>query len=439
MKTFNVQGQVISKTLGTPIPWAKVTVFSSAVVGNERSAAAYVPLAPLTQDTGWDGKFSIDIASPSAPDVYFRVSQVIDGAERIIYNENPATQARHHIPDVLGVTLRTDQGLAFAGKQPLRPYEDLFVFTRVGTIGVDEIDTVGTGYAYPTPPATGEAANSPFGSTLDVAGFFGQLVNIWRYKIQYSTDGQNWTDVNDPLSNTYFEFLAGGGHWVTVALGPFTEGGQQNVYKLPYVERPGQPWIFPDLLARWDTTKVPNGTYTLRLLGFVPDPSGNQLVPITFQSDPKYSTLNLRIDNDPPSVHIDSFTFPDGTQKTVDDAACAMVPFGTTGATGHLLVHFTAFDPNGHLASYSLDANYGHNKTVSPQPPGAHDSFAAHLAAGSWNGGTVTADYDPATYTAGKMPQCAYEFALVAPKRTTNGYSRIYSGGDALHLTILRP
>jgi hypothetical protein len=436
MKTYNVQGQVVSKTLGTPIAWAKVTVFSSAVIGDERSGVVLVPLAPVTQVTGWDGTFSVDIASDRAPDVYFRVSQVIDGAERIIYNENPATQARHHIPDVLGVKLQTDQGLTFGGPMPLRPYQDLFVFTRVGLIGVDEIDTVGTGYAYPAPPATGDNADSPFGATLDIAGFFGQLVNIWRYKIQYSLDGQNWADVSDPLSNTYFEFLAGGGHWVTAAMGPFTEGGQQNVYKLPYVERPGQPWIFPDLLARWDTTKVPNGTYTLRILGFAPDPGGDQLVPITLQFDPKYSKLKLRIDNDPPVVHIDRFTFPDGTVKTVDEAACAMVTFGTTG---DLKVDFTAFDPNGHLASYVLDANYGHGSTVSPPPPGAHDNFAAHLAAGSWNGGSATADYDAATYTKVRMRQCAYEFALGAWKRTTNGYSTIYSGGDSLHLTILRP
>jgi hypothetical protein len=121
---------------------------------------------------------------------------------------------------------------------PPPPYDHLFVFTRVGLIGVDQIDTVGataSGYAYPAispaPPASSDA-NSPFGSTLDIAGWFGQQAQVYRYKVQVD-DGSGWRDVTDPLANTYYDFALGGGSWRTVAMGRSTQEARSTSTRCP--------------------------------------------------------------------------------------------------------------------------------------------------------------------------------------------------------------
>jgi len=111
---------------------------------------------------------------------------------------------------------------------------------------------------------------------------------VYRYKLQYSSDGVTWNDISDPLSNTYYEFALGGGTWRTIDMGPFDEGGQTHVYTLPYVEQPAVPWIFPDLIARWDTSKVPNGLYTLRIQGFKVDSTGTMLVRYFYFRTPQF-------------------------------------------------------------------------------------------------------------------------------------------------------
>jgi hypothetical protein len=302
------------------------------------------------------------------------------------------------------------------------------------------VGAAASGYARPdTNPAAPNSsdANAPFGATLDLCGWFGQLADVYRYKIQYSTDGAAWHDISDPLSNTYYEFALGGGTWRTIAMGPFTEGGQTNVYKLPYIEQPATPWIFPDLLARWDSSKVANGRYLLRLQGFKVDPTGTLLVPSSsLITDPSYGTLRLRIDNTPPVVSIGSLTHvpPSGPAQTV--AVCDIVHF----TTGRLDVAFTAQDPEGHLRGYSLIAMFGHNQAT-PAAPGAAGEYSTHIdPTHHWTGGAFTAKYDGATtFKPAVMPTCAYQFRLRVSKRTTNGYGLIYDGlEDTKHITLQR-
>lgn len=108
------------------------------------------------------------------PHIIFKVTPKIDGIDRIIYNENPAMQTRWNIGDVLSVTLEATNCVSIVPPASGRPYDILFVFTRVGIIGVNNIDAVGagaSGYAYPdiNPAAPNSRdANSPFGLTLDI-------------------------------------------------------------------------------------------------------------------------------------------------------------------------------------------------------------------------------------------------------------------------------
>jgi hypothetical protein len=437
--TFNIQGSVVSKSTGAGVPIATVQVYQ---------LGSATPLA--TVPTDGVGKFNLnfpwplDVSIPgNRPDVHFKVIQRVDGAERVIYNENPATQTRKNIGDVLSVSLKAAEGLStMPAPSTGRPTDTLFVFTRVGVIGVNQIDTSGpaaSGYARPdaNPAAPNSSdANAPFGSTLDIAGWVGQLADVYRYKVQYSLDGVTWSDVSDPLSNTYYEFALGGGTWRTISMGPFTEGGQANVYKLPYVEQPAVPWIFPDLIARWDTSKVANGLYTLRVQGFKVDSTGTTLVPSTaLIIDPAFGQLKLRVDNTPPEVSIGAITYvpPIGPSHPV--SVCEIVAF----SGGRLDVTFTARDTQGHLRSVALNALFGHNQAT-PIPTDGVSEYSAHInPTRHWDGGVFTVSYDSATFTPAVMPTCAYEFRLQVSKRTTNGYGLLYSNQeDTKHLTLQR-
>lgn len=440
MATFNMQGKVVDKTTKLGVPLARVLVYEIDAVGAGLRADLLVEVV-----TGIDGGFSVDFPWPldisimqNRPDIIFKVTQKIDGIEKVIYDENPATQTRWNIGDVLSVTLEAQNCVSIAPPASGRPYDILFVFTRVGIIGVNTIDTVGagaSGYAYsdvnPAAPNIREA-NTPFGSTLDIAGWFGQFTDTVRYKIQYSTDGVTFHDITDPLFNLYYEFAPTGGSWVSMPMGPFSEGGQNNVFKLPYVEKPGQPWIFPDLIAKWDTTKRTDGLYTLRIQGFRWGPGGAALAPsVSLLIDPSYGVLKLRTDNTAPVSRINGMSFNGASVKV-----CDIVNF----SSGILSIEFEASDAAGHLREYTLNAMYGHNQVVTPIPAGGADNYGNHIGpTRHWNGGTFTVNYDTAAYTATKMPTCAYQFRLDVTKRTTNGYGLIYVGvEDTVHVTLKR-
>lgn len=433
MATFNIQGKVLKKSVPLGLSFAKVQVFHLG-----RSA----PVIEATTEI--DGSFDVSFpwAEAGRPDIHFRVTQLINGVEQVIYNENPAVQTRHNIADVLAVTLRTDDGLAASPPLAGRPYDRLFVFTRVGNIGVDRIHD-DDGYADsdtdPTAPNSAQA-NAPFGATLDLAGWFGEFSGVYRYKVQYTDaavldDATVWHDVDDPLANSYYDFDSG--NWTTVPMGPIEDRGQINVYKLPYIERPGQPWIFPDRIAQWDTSKLANELYTLRIQGFAVGPDGTTLVPSAALILPAGSRLKLRIDNTAPVVKIHKIEHaPAGSTTFTEIPVCKIVDF----ETGLLRLEIEASDAEGHLGSYRLAALFGHSQSVTPPPPGAADSYAGHVdASRQWkNSGTVTVEYDAATYSAAKMPTCAYQFRLNAAKRTTNGYGPLFAGEDTAHITLQR-
>lgn len=453
MSTYNIQGKIIDKGSKLAIPYAKIKVYEvDTIAGGFKSDL-------LVEGNGdAAGNFTITFAwgAIGKPDVIFQVYQQIGGIAKLIYDENPALQTRWNIGDYLTVTLETSGGFAINPPSSSRSYDHLFVFTRIGVIGVNRIDTIGgaaTGYASPdTDPAAPNSAdaNAPFGATLDVCGWFGQFVNLVRYKLQYSTDGVTYQDVTDPFFNYYFELDSTGGHWATMAMGPFDEGGQVNLYKVPYIEKPGQPWIFPDLLGQWNTTKVVNGRYTLRIKGYKWVAGALQETSITdLDINPNYGTLKVTIDNTPPVAKLLDIWLNNDKKKV-----CDIVDFS---AGSVLKIEFEASDANGHLRNYSLNAMYGHNQVVSPLPARAADDYGKHIGpTRHWSGGVfkkpphAPTEFDAVEYIAAatpsagaysptQMPTCAYQFRLNVTKRTTNGYGLIYNGvEDTMHITLKR-
>lgn len=433
MVTYNIQGKVISKRNGLPVPFANIEVLEVDKVG-----ANYTVSAIATGKSQMNGAFNITFnfpyPLPNRPDIIFRVSQNVDGIVKYIYNENPSEDTRWNIGDVLSVNLEVEEECVTLNS-PLgsAPYNQLFVFTRVGIIATMDIDQT-DGYAYsdidPAPPNSMDS-NVPFGRTLDIAGWFGLFCDVEYYKIQYSSDGITWKDISDPLYNNWYDVA--NGQWVTESLGPLTIAGVNNLYKLP---RRDIPWTFPDLLARWDTTKVQDGLYTLRIQG--KKLVSNSIVDAVFLIiDPSYGTLKLQVDNSTPKCEIKQVW-----HDTTLLEPCTIVNF----TSGKIKIVLEASDIKGHLRRYALYAYYGHNQIVvpSPAPPvspnKAVDDYSNQIGpTKKWSGGIYTVEYPASEYDSFEMPTCAYQLRLRVDKRTQNGYGLVYwDYEDTVHITIQR-
>ncbi|OPY48218.1 MAG: hypothetical protein A4E47_00014 [Methanosaeta sp. PtaU1.Bin028] len=435
MGTYVVQGAIKSKRNGLPVPYANVEILKVGT-GN-----AVELIGSGISDVNGYFDISFDSAPPGRPSIIIRVSQKSGGSQgpdavvKYIYNENPAEDTRFNIGDVLGVDINVDEEcLTCNTPAGGAPYNQLFVFTRVGVIAVANIDQL-DGYANsdidpaetPGSPNISDS-NVPFGRTLDIAGWFGMFCDVEYYKVQYSTDGIIWQDIADPLHNNWYDVA--NGHWVTEAMGPLNLGSVANLYRLP---NRSLPWTFPDLLIQWDTTKVPNGLFTLRILGM--KMLSGSIIPAAYLTiDPSFGTLKLQIDNTPPKCEITD-VLHNGTQLN----PCAIVNF----STGTLTVVFEASDNAGHLRNYALNAYYGHNSIVVPTPilpSKAVDDYSKHIDASKrWTGGTYTIEYKASEYDSIEMPTCAYQLRLRADKRTSNGYGLVYWGyEDTVHITLMR-
>ncbi|MGD0694539.1 MAG: hypothetical protein ABSB82_06755 [Terriglobia bacterium] len=446
MSSFLIQGKVVSITNGQPVPYAKVQVFQVHMPG-------YTTSLLTTTSTHADGTFSAPFPHPSPPrpNVILRVSQTVGGITTYIYSENPHTDTRFSIADVVNVTLKASGTLVTSNPSPTpQPTGDEFLFTRVGNIVTGSISQT-NGYAYPNEgvapyPFPTQDSDAPFGGTLWIGGWFGvglttpplgaQYYKVqWAPGIQAASGAGPWTDVTDPLSNSYFDFTTE--NWISQSMGPTTVGGVIHLYQLP--NNPGSiPWAFPDLLAQLDTTKLPTGPVTLRAIGYtgaaVPGIVGDGTLATWLSTyvDPAYGSLKLQIDNTPPaSVSISGVNINGG----------AIPPCGTailgSSATDYLEIDFEASDTLGHLRDYTVDAIWGANHYVmpppSPPPPGwnpAYDNYSAHInGTNQWAGSASLATrYYGSQYNSSEMGPCAYDFRLRVDKRTTNGYGLVYYG-----------
>jgi hypothetical protein len=446
MSSFLIQGNVVSITNGQPVPYATVQVFQVSLPG-------YTTSLLTTVTTLADGTFSapFTFASPPRPNVILRVSQTVGGTTTYIYGENPATDTRWAIADVVNVTLKAS-GNVVTIHPPLTPMPggDEFLFTRVGNIVTGSISQT-NGYAYanelpPPYPYPTQDSDMPFGATLWIGGWFGaglttaplgaQYYKVqWTPGIQLATGTGPWTDVTDPLSNSYYD--PSSHNWVTQSMGPTQVGGVSNLYQLP--NNPTSiPWAFPDLLAQLDTTVLPTGPVTLRAIGYtadaVPKIVGGAGPANWFSSyvDPVFGSLKLQIDNTPPGSAVISGININGNPVP----PCAPANLGSL-TTDYLEIHFEASDPLGHLRDYAVDAIWGANNYVMPPPnpsgPGwnpAYDNYSTHInGTNQWAGSaTLTTRYYGSQYNSAEMGPCAYDFRLGVNKRTTNGYGLIYTG-----------
>lgn len=476
---YTVNGHVECVDSGW-VPYGAVAqVFEVDPVPGGSYAVDASPLATAGLDAS--GDFTVTFTWPpggagfeiGGPDLIFLFTQNVGGSIETIYEESP-TEAHWNVTDAATLAFRTTSELAVCSNPSIDlgsiPNDKLFLFTRVGNCETAEIDCRGSdvtseGYYRPRKAPfsfTGTDTDQPFGATLDLFGWFGKLCTIDYYKVQYSTDaGASWTDVETSLPNKWYDTSDPNPlnwHWVSQSMGPFSDGGLDNLYQIPFLVRPNTPWSYLDRVARFNTTLTGDGLGRVKIIGY--KWSGGSLVTVTSADlliDPNYGEIVLQIDNTAPTVQILEVEL-NGVSKPV----CEILNLGS-GASDEISVSVRAWDQQGHLRNYVLDAMYGHDCYVKPRPIApdkAADNYNNNATASPlWQGNlSYTTEYVGSAYGSGGaspmtdcsfmsygdmptdvMPTCAYQFRLRVSKRTTNGYGLIYHGvEDTWHVTIQR-
>ena len=444
--------------------WAPYGAVVKAFEVDPLPGGSYTVNSPelATATVNASGNFTLTFPWPSGggfevggPDIIFVFTQNINGSAEIIYEEN-ASGTRWNVADATTIPLNVASPLAVCSNPAVTPSSvpnnKLFLFTRIGnheTANIDSKGSVVTSQGYHRPrkvPYSFAGANTdqPYGSALDMFGYFGSQSQIAYYKVQYSADGgATWTDIKTLLPNKWYSTSDPNPlnwNWVSESMGPVSYGGINNLYRVPYFVRPNTPWSWFDRVAIFNSTLVTDGLTRFKIAAY--KQSGASLIPATSSDiiiDPNYGEIVLQIDNTPPAVKILDVKL-NGVSKNV----CQILNFGT-GSTDKISVNFRAHDQRGHLQGYALNAMYGHNASVSPKPttPNKAEDNYNNNAGGSplWQGGLgYITDYKGDIYTPTMIPDCAYQFRLTASKRTTNGYGLIYHNvEDTWHITIDRP
>ncbi|MDL2124540.1 MAG: hypothetical protein LWX51_16025 [Deltaproteobacteria bacterium] len=477
---YTVNGHAECTMAGWAPYGAMVKVFEIDPLPGGSYTVDPTPLATTTVDE--NGNFTAIFSWPSGgagyevggPDLILQFTQNINSSFETIYEENPS-EAHWNVADGATLTFEISSPLAVCLNPDIDlssiPNNKLFLFIRVGNCKTSDIDCKGSvigseGYYRPRKAPysfTGmDTTDQPFGRTLHLFGWFGKLCTIDYYKVQYSTDGgTTWTDIETSLPNKWYDTSDPNPlnwHWVSESMGPFSDGGLDNLYKVPFFVRPDTPWSWLDRVARFNTTLATDGLCRLKIIGY--KWSGSSLVEATSSDilvDPNYGEIVLQIDNTPPTVNILDVKL-NGVSKPV----CDILNFGIS-ATDEISVSFRVWDQRGHLRNYVLDAMYGHDCYVKPRPTTpdkASDNYENNASGSpSWQGNlSYTTEYIGSDYGSGGaspstdcfsktfaqmpanvMPTCAYQFRLHASKRTTNGYGLIYHWvEDTWHVTIQR-
>jgi hypothetical protein len=427
------------------------------------------------------------------PDIIFRVTQDCAEGGTVIFEENYG-QARWNIPTTLDVTLTANSEACCLSDQGDDPEGACAVLTNVCD---DPIDVIGgnpgapatpAGYLYPGAVSIG--GDRPYAGRVLIQGQVGNAVDY--YEFQWSDGGgATWNDMPAAavadIPRRYWDLPSNTFHPV-----PFltsVDGRLVFESRLHY-EATHDPltwgatrfWMANNYLSlmNWLTrTPFLNGTYRLRIKGWqlagghLTSPQNLEYLPTC--STPTPAELVLRIDNrlegaasghpigDPNhlcgagTVHTCTLEpdtdflgvriirrGPGGvpTGEVTEVGACGNVPIGPQDL---VQVDFFAYDPEGHLAYYTLQATYRENlarnllalpgMTLAPLP-GAPVPAAVQVgprydlarrpnpptpppdggaAAPTWHGGAIRLEV-PAHLA---FPEsCCYQLELRAHKRT---------------------
>lgn len=400
------------------------------------------------------------------PDIIFRATQDCGQGEVVVLDED-CGDARWNIPTTLNVSLVANSQACCAAPRPPECDEDGCIVLShvcddlVANIGGNVGAPAGAapGYRSPSPAVPSQWAygyDRPYGGRVPIKGACTDWIDY--YGFEYSDDGgTTWAPLPpgttggvlrtyfDPVAVAFkhvaFNFTTVDGQWVVESLGHWEAAHGSQIWVGDYMR-----------LINWDTAAlIPDGTYRLRLRAF--SETGGSLSDLGLpalcgtQHD---NHVTVAIDNrlvgpgsghptspshpvPPGGVHIETLE-PDTDFITISVGGTAVGPCGTIhrdaiSATNPLVIDFLASDPDGHLALYTMRANWGENNGLNLLSAGTLSNVSADfigprygkaLLDGAtkpqWKGGHMRL-----TITDGlaAFPEpCAYVLDLRAYKRT---------------------
>jgi hypothetical protein len=412
------------------------------------------------------------------PDIIFKVTQDCGEPDTVIYEED-CSDTRWNIPTTLNVTLMASN--ACCGYVDEIPEGNGFKFgevcrTPVPNIGGNDPDvTVPAellGYAYP------DNLDRPFGETLELRGVFCEDADVDYYKVRYSTDGVTFNDMDETMLVNFNRIYWGAPpdaptadpQWNWVLFKAEEKSGQLVFKSREKFEQEHEPtsWGYTriwtsnaDVLIYWISGKVPDGLYTLQVIGYNEDTDGSlineRVMPTCAVDPPEDELLKLRIDNrtigeHPPStpdhpcgppLYVHQCTLePDcdfiRIAKNEDNGEGEEVgPCGIIKLTASdtLTIHFNASDKDGHLLGYAMSARYAESGYVNlltegtlypdldPQyGPYYNNALTQSASRPHWYGGNFKLVVPGSAFPT----CCAYLLRLRVWKRTFNGCTSPY-------------
>ena len=365
----------------------------------------------------------------SRPDIIIRVTQVIDGAETVIYMD-PYTSTRWNVTNAhVDLYLDNEDVQCGSGCDPTPTPGNPVFFTRIGD---DEVYLINQNNGlYEVAPLS----NVAYGGTLYVYAQFGDDltdgVPARYYRLSYAKQGtSNFTPITTPLSDTRVNkatFFS-----ETHTLGPVTVGTAAALFEVRNFAN--FYWYNPDWAGTWYSwiTEEDTGTYILRLEMF--DEAGNLLT--AAQVDYRDGTIvppatvpPMTVPPktpSPPSVRVDRCDLV----ITLDNKApvldlqipavlndCGVIPFSSVPP-----LNFTAnvTQENNRLHSWSLTYLKGVNPTFLALGPGSNGSSNTGLP------GTISQSVDGSPLLVGLTSTCAFALNLVATAHIRDGRNFIY-------------
>jgi hypothetical protein len=361
------------------------------------------------------GRFRYD----ARPDIVVRVTQEIDGVERVIYLD-PYNSTRWNVNRAyIDLQLDDPEIQCGSGDQPERPEGTTVFFTRIGRDEVYDIDQSSGLY---NPP--GPTAQAAYGHTLDIFALFGDTLSRqmaaggatppYYYRLSYSKDGTNFTPVTTTLKDTRVakSSLFSESH----TLGPVTVNGVPALYEVR--DFGSYYWYNPDWIGVWPTHAIEEDTdrYTLRLEIY--DANGNKLDSSvidyrdgtqnpggTLPTMGDSCDLALTIDNKPPELNL---------QIPAVLNSCGVIPFSQVPP---LDFNVDVTQENGRLRMWRLEYTKGtlsgtHTLAGNSSPTGALSPVHTTV-----NGNSLLT---------GLTSTCAFSLKLLARPHIRNGYSWIY-------------
>ena len=281
----------------------------------------------------------------------------------------------------------------------------------IGGVGLIPATVIAGGRATTAAGYVPHVQNAAFGGTMNLIGNRVTMQSLWtagarKYRVLHR---EGVAGAFAPIRQSWSNYRWTGTTYVLESYGPDAD----NKYDML---NPSLDYSIDDLLFQWKSGGFVAGIHEFQAQFFN---AGGGAVP----SPPQ--TLQLFLDNNLPQVQILGLRY-----RGTDISPCAIVQILET--PDPVQVHIRAFDPEGDLLRYALNAHYGADQVFSPP------LASAGYPGGNWQG--VSDLWVSAPVAPNKFPPitCAYQLRLSAWPRVTNGYGYIGYTEATDHVTFIR-